>query len=157
MNRPLTPEIIRLECDRLTGSYLGLGSNKTDYGWLQANTEVPRDLQIFYFEVKFHNLGVANDVTIGFANSYHSRRQLGIFPGEVGYCVGSRKLHLGSRRGIKLTRKLYRWYFGIDWFLDFSRFENGDVIGCGVDIQRRKLLFTKYTCFGHFSDDLSFC
>ena len=70
-------ELVQIECDELTVTYTGGGRHKEDFGWTQANYPVPRNLNIYYFELKVLNVGYTGHISIGFAPSPHKTLQLG--------------------------------------------------------------------------------
>uniref|UniRef100_A0A7S3V0W9 B30.2/SPRY domain-containing protein n=1 Tax=Aplanochytrium stocchinoi TaxID=215587 RepID=A0A7S3V0W9_9STRA len=122
-------ELVRVDCDELTVSYLGVGNHNEDYGCVQSKQPVPSDSYMYYFEVTVLNIGYSGNISIGLAPSPPGKCQLGTRPQAIGYCAGSRTLYKGASKGV-IT-------------IDASVLVNKDVLGCGINMDTGIVFFTR--------------
>ena len=113
--------------DEYTVSYEGKGASKIDYGTVQPEKEITNTRPVFYFEVLIKNDGKENDILIGLGEKDIT---------EKGLSLGSTTRSYGYHsKGKSLNNKKINKYGEV--------YSNGDIIGCGVDLENKSIFFTK--------------
>ena len=119
---------IDLADDCRTVKYTGPGRNDSDAAAVRANTPLPPQIGIYFFEVSVVNKGREGYISVGFAiKSASLSRLCGWEPGTIGYHADDGNLYRGAGTGTA---------FG-------PSYSTGDVIGCGVNFQEKSFFFTK--------------
>lgn len=128
LNTKNTGSFLEISRDKCTVRYTGHGSHDNDVGSVQADTCVPSNLPVYYFETKIVDGGEKCCVGIGFTDKkFKVTRQPGWEPNSYGYHGDDgKKFHnngLGENYG--------------------PTFNTGDVIGAGILLEKQEIFYTK--------------
>ena len=114
--------------DKLSVQYVGKGSHSNDVGAIQADSPVPSDVLVYYYEVFIRDAGERGVIAVGFAD-FHFRlsRQPGWEPNSYGYHADDGNKFHNSGKGEE---------YG-------PSFVQGDTVGAGIHLENREIFFTK--------------
>ena len=107
---------------------MGKGTHSNDVGAIQADSPVPSDVLMYYYEVTVLDAGDRGVIAVGFAD-FHFRlsRQPGWEPNSYGYHADDgNKFHNSGK--------------GEDYGPSFVQ---GDTVGAGIHLENREIFFTK--------------
>lgn len=113
--------------DKLEVSYHGVGQHSNDVGAVRADTAVPMDVAVYYYEVHILSFGERGTIGVGFTPPDGKiSRQPGWDASSYGYHGDDGHKFHASGRGIPYA----------------SPFQAGDVVGAGIHHGRREVFFT---------------
>jgi hypothetical protein len=119
---------LKVSKDKLSVTYTGKGAHSNDVGAIQADSPVPSDVLVYYFEVSVLDSGERGVIAIGFADChFRLSRQPGWEPNSYGYHADDgNKFHNSGK--------------GEDYGPSFVQ---GDTVGAGIHLENREIFFTK--------------
>ncbi|QDZ21211.1 SPRY domain-containing protein [Chloropicon primus] len=119
---------LKVSKDKLSVQYIGKGSHSNDVGAIQADSPVPSDVLVYYYEVHVRDAGERGVIAVGFAD-FHFRlsRQPGWEPNSYGYHADDGNKFHNSGKGEE---------YG-------PSFVQGDTVGAGIHLENRDIFFTK--------------
>ena len=106
-------------------------SKYRNVGSVRSSNAIPPTCNVYYFEMKVIDEGENGIIGIGLtSNGSKLNRMPGWNKNTIGYHGDNGKVYKGKRNGSK-----YGPSFGV-----------GDVVGCGLDLKRNTVFFTKNGC-----------
>lgn len=116
--------------DRLTATYYGAGHHSHDVGAVRADAAFGEaaGTSVHYYEVEILSVGQRNSIAVGMASQPSLMRHPGDERNSFGYHGSDGRLHADG--GVRHEQ------YG-------PQFRAGDVIGCGVQLERGAVFFTR--------------
>jgi hypothetical protein len=120
---------LKLEKDKLTIQYTGPGNQYQDVGSIRSDAAFSATSVIDYFEIKVLSAGKRNMIMIGITSEHEfvSTKHPGWDPNSYGYHSADGRIYSSGRHG-----KLYG-----------PTYEEGDVVGCGINYYKKEIFFTR--------------
>lgn len=132
---------VQIDEDGLVARYVGPGKTESDAAAVRSNRCIPQQCGLFYFEISVVDRGRDGHLAVGICQQGASLCRLpGWEVASVGYHGDDGMCFTGLANGAP---------FGPTW-------GTGDVIGCGLDVQKRRLFYTKNGVFLGFVKNFEF-